>query len=123
MNFTNDMEVLDMDDVINVLIVMGVPVAVTGFFFWLVQRKITQDAHKREQKALERENNSERLMLTMIETTRASIVLGKATARAVQRIPDAHCNGDMDSALAYVDEQQKKQKEFLTELGVHSLYE
>ena len=50
-----------MNEVMNVLIVMGVPVAVTGFFFWLLQRKITKDAHKREQKALEREKNSERL--------------------------------------------------------------
>ena len=119
-----------MEGVLDLLIVMGVPTAVTGFFFWLLQRKLNkeakkqeQEAQKREQKAQEREKNSERLMLTMIETTRASIVLGKATARAVQRIPDAHCNGDMDSALAYVDEQQIKQKEFLTELGVHSLYE
>lgn len=112
-----------MDDVINALIIMGVPTAVTGFFFWLLQRKLTKDAQKRDQKALEREKNSERLMLMMMQSTRAAIVLSKATAKAVQRIPDAKCNGDMDGALAYVDEQQKKQKEFLMEIGVHSLYE
>lgn len=119
-----------MDGVLDLLIVMGVPTAVTGFFFWLLQRKLNkeakkqeQEAQKREQKAQEREKNSERLMVMMMQSTRASIVLSKATARAVQRIPDAKCNGDMDSALAYVDEQQKKQKEFLMEIGVHSLYE
>jgi len=112
-----------MDSIWSVLVAMGVPTAVTGFFFWLLQRKLTKEAQKREQKAVEREKNSERLMLMMMQSTRASIVLSKATAKAVQRIPDAHCNGDMDGALAYVDEQQRKQKEFLMEIGVHSLYE
>ena len=59
----------------------------------------------------------------MMESTNASLVLSKSTARAVQRIPDAKCNGDMDGALADVDEHQQKHKEFLMEIGVHSLYE
>ena len=112
-----------MESVINALIIMGVPTAVTGLFFWILQRSLAKRDQKREQKAAEREKNNERFMLMMMQSTRSAIVLSKATAKAVQRIPDAHCNGDMDGALAYVDEQQKKYKEFLMELGVHSLYE
>ena len=50
-------------------------------------------------------------------------MLGEATARAVQRIPDANCNGDMHQALDYVANVQRKQKDFLMELGIHSIYE
>lgn len=46
---------------------------------------------------------------------------GEATARAVQRIPDAHCNGDMHDALDYAADIKHKQKDFLTRQGVSSL--
>lgn len=46
----------------------------------------------------------------------------RATARAVQRIPDAKCNGDMQTALAVAEELQRKQHQFMERLGVESLY-
>ena len=45
----------------------------------------------------------------------------QATARAVQRIPDAHCNGDMHAALEYATSVKHKQKDFLTKQGVDAL--
>ena len=39
----------------------------------------------------------------------------------MQRIPDAHCNGDMRDALGYAAEVKHKQKEFLAECGIHSI--
>lgn len=97
----------------------GVPTAATGFFIWLLKRYID----KREQKAEERERNREKLDLVLLQSTSAAIALGEATAKAVQRIPDAHCNGDMHAALLYAVEVKNKQKEFLTSLGVHALHE
>ena len=58
-----------------------------------------------------------------VKTTMAAIALGEATARAVQRIPDAHCNGDMTAALQYVKTVKHEEKDFLTGLGIHALYE
>ena len=52
----------------------------------------------------------------------ASIALGEATARAVQRIPDAHCNGDMHAALDYAQRVKHELKDFLTEQGVQAIY-
>ena len=47
--------------------------------------------------------------------------LAEATAVAVQRIPDAHCNGDMHAALEYATSVKHKQKDFLTKQGVDAL--
>ena len=63
----------------------------------------------------------EQLMLKLIEGSWAAIALGEATAKAMQRIPDAHCNGDMHAALDYAAEVKHKQKEFLAECGIHSI--
>lgn len=108
----------------------GVPVAVTGLFFWLIKRQITKHAEDREQKeaaerakALEREKHREKLLLMLTQSIRAVTVLSTATAKAVKNIPDANCNGDMTKALGYVSEVQTAQKDFLMELGIHSIYD
>lgn len=116
--------------IVEILVAAGVPTAITGFFFWLIKRKLDFQAKERqkiaeeqEAKAIAREKNREHLMLMLMQSNRAAIVLGEATARAVQRIPDAHCNGDMHQALEYVASVQKKQKDFLMELGIHAIYD
>lgn len=109
---------------------MGIPSAVTGFCFWLLQRKITRQQEKKDKaeeaqkKAeAERERLREKQELLLIKGVRAAISLGEATAKAVQRIPDAHCNGDMHKALEYAETVKHEQKDFLAEQGVHFLYD
>lgn len=85
------------------------------------QRRAEEAA--REKKEEERERNREEMNRLQVKTTMAAIALGEATARAVQRIPDAHCNGDMHAALDYVKTVKHEEKDFLTGLGVHALYE
>ena len=53
----------------------------------------------------------------------AAVALAEATARAVQRIPDAKCNGDMHAALDYAAKVKHDQKEFLAKQGIHALYD
>ena len=48
--------------------------------------------------------------------------MGEATAEAVQRIPDAHCNGDMHAALKYTRKIKHEQNDFLMEQGIQALY-
>lgn len=112
------------------LVVWGIPTAITGFFFFLLQRKLDRQyadrkksAEEQEERALERDKNQEKLMLALMQSTKAAVVLSEATAKAVQRIPDAHCNGDMTAALAAADKALCKQKDFLLEIGIHSIYE
>ena len=97
---------------------MGIPSAVMGFVMWKLERRIS----KREAEAEEREKAQEKLFILIVQSSGAAIALGEATARAVQRIPDAHCNGDMHAALEYARKVKHEHKEFMTEQSVQALY-
>lgn len=108
----------------------GIPTAITSFAFWLLKRDIEARDKKRDaaeaerdRKAEERDENRMKLEIELIKGNQAALALGEATARAVQRIPDAHCNGDMTNALEYATSIKRSQKDFLMELGLHSLHE
>jgi hypothetical protein len=100
------------------LLAMGIPTTIMGLLVWWLKRYID----KRDQAAMERERDIEKLMLMIIQTSRANNVLAEATARAVQRIPDAHCNGDMTSALERASKIQKEEQEFLMDKGIRHLF-
>ena len=98
---------------------MGIPSAVMGFLVWWLKRHIDKKEAKREEK----EKNTERLMLIMIKESRATNVLATATAKAVQRIPDAHCNGDMTTALERAAKIQEEEKDFVLDQGIKHIIE
>lgn len=107
---------------------MGIPGTIFGFLVWNFQRKITNRDKQREKEedaarknAEEKERDREQLELFLIQSTTAAIALGEATAKAVQRIPDAHCNGDMTKALEYATKAKHEQKDFLTKKGIQAL--
>lgn len=100
------------------LIAMGVPTAIMGLLVWWLKRYID----KRDKRSEERERDLEKLMLMIMQTSRANNVLAEATARAVQRIPDAHCNGDMTSALEKASKIQKEEQEFLINKGIKHIF-
>ena len=78
--------------------------------------------YKRERDQLAQQQlMQEQMMLKLIESNWAAIALGEATAKAVQRIPDAHCNGDMHAALEYAGQIKHNQKEFLAAQGIHAI--
>lgn len=108
-----------MVDVWAILGAAGLPTAITGLLVWWLKRHIDKKDHQRE----EREKNTERLMLIIMQNSRATNVLATATAKAVQRIPDAHCNGDMTTALAEADRIQKEEKDFLMDQGIKHIFE
>ena len=121
---------MDMNYLHTLLLAMSVPSAVTGFCFWLIQRKITRrqeqedKAREKRQKYVdEKEARRDELQYLLIQSVNASIALSEATARAVQRIPDAHCNGDMESALSYATDIKHQQKEFLTKQGIKNIFD
>ena len=121
-------------DVWALIVAMGIPSAVTGFCFWLIQRKIQRRDKEREEKEAreraehqrretEKEKAREDLEVYLVKSINASITLGVATAKAVQRIPDAHCNGDMTKALEFVSDTRKDYRDFLMRQGIHAIYE
>ena len=110
------------------VIMLGIPSAFTGFCFWLLERKIQhreeQDKRDRERRQAEvdRRDKSrkeyERYQISMIS---ASMALSVAVAEAVQRIPDAHCNGEMHAALEYAKRIKGEQKDFLTKMAIENI--
>ena len=111
------------------IILMGIPTAITGFLVWWLKRHIDkrdkeaeERAKKERQAQEEREKNTEMLMLIIMKNSRATNILAEATARAVQRIPDAHCNGDMTAALELASKIQKEEKDFMFDQGIKHIF-
>lgn len=112
--------------IVELLVMMGIPSAITGLLVWWLKRSIDKKDKERERKEEQREKreeNVEKLMLMIMQSTRANTVLAEATARAVQRIPDAHCNGDMKEALEKAEKIQKEEQQFLIDQGVKHIFE
>lgn len=105
-------------DITTLVIAMSIPSAITGFCFWMLEKKIEKRQKEDDKKDAARRQNE----IIIIESVNAAIALGEATARAVQRIPDANCNGDMHSALDYATGIKHKHKNFITEQGIDALY-
>ena len=117
-------------DMTTIVVAASIPSAFTGFCFWLIEQNLKKRAdnekeerEERQKQLDEREQIREKNELCIINSVNAAIALGEATARAVQRIPDAHCNGDMHAALEYASKVKHAQKDFLAKQGINSIYE
>lgn len=105
-------------DIQTIVLAASIPSGITGFCFWMLQRKLTKRQKAEEKKEEARRKNE----TIVIEGVIAAITLGEATAKAVQRIPDAHCNGDMRDALNYATTVKNKHRDFIREQGIDALY-
>lgn len=121
-----------MDTVTSVFLafIACVPSAIMGLFVWFIQRRIKKQDKKRDEEEKQRnaeeakrETAREKQELLLVKGINAAIALGEATAKAVQRIPDAKCNGDMHRALDYAEKVKREQRDFLDEQGIIHLYE
>lgn len=124
--------------------ICGIPsaltVAIVGFFVWLLERSIVkretaraeEEARREKARAAEdakleaertkQENSRKIFEKNLLASTNAALALGEATARAVQRIPDAHCNGDMHAALNYAAKIKHEQRDFLAAQGIDNIF-
>lgn len=114
-----------MTEAIVCAIIAGLAAVVVGIINAISQRKakseLENEIQRQQQSAAEKEAARKEFEIHMIQGIIASNSLGEATARAVQRIPDAHCNGDMDAAL---EEERRVKKEiqlFLTQQGINNI--
>lgn len=105
--------------ILEFLAATGILSAVMGMLVWMLKRHID----KRDAKQDKRTKNIEALMMLMLKDSRSTNILATATAKAVQRIPDAHCNGDMTEALRQAEKIQKEEKDFFTQQGLEHLFE
>lgn len=99
-----------MDTMAAILLSAGIPSAIFACLVRRLEKKIEEKDEAREEHEY-----------LIIKSVNASIALGEATAKAVQRIPDAHCNGDMHAALDYAVEVKHEQKEFLSKQALKAI--
>lgn len=105
-------------DMTALVVAMSIPSAITGFCFWMLEKHLDKKEKVHAQRELAREKSE----ILMVKSIGAAIALGEATAEAVARIPDAHCNGDMHAALEYARKVKHEQKDFFVEQSVHEIY-
>ena len=99
-----------MEWLIRIIAAPGIPTAITGLLLRHLEKRMDEKDRAREQHEY-----------LIVKSINASMALGEATAEAVQRIPDAHCNGDMHAALEYARKVKHEQKDFLNKQAVHSI--
>ena len=100
-----------------VVVAAGIPSALVGLLIRRLNRHIDQrDAEKDVKEAARLKHETMLIKLSM-----ASLSLGEATAEAVQRIPDAHCNGEMREALDFAKSAKIEYREFEREQTARSL--
>ena len=99
------------------LIAAGVPSAVVGFGIWWIEHRL----EKRQEHEEENEKNRQRFETAVIKLLDADYTLSLATARAVQRIPDAKCNGDMEAAIIKASKDMSEFNAFLRDRAVEKL--
>lgn len=100
------------------IVAMGIPSAITGLLVW----KFKKDIDERDKAKEKRDDDRHKLMLMMMKTGHANYVLSSAIAMAIQRIPDAHCNGDMKAALAEATKLQQEEQDFLVDKGTEHIF-
>ena len=93
-----------------IVVALGLPGTIVGILTKRIERKLDNRADARVHHEV-----------MLIEMTMASLSLAEATAEAVQRIPDAHCNGDMHEALNNAKQVTAKYREFEREQTVKSI--
>ena len=113
------METITIESLILALLAaMSIPSAVTGFLMWRLQKRI----EARDARNEERQRDIEKMILFTAQNSRATYTVAEATAKAVQRIPDAHCNGDMTEALQRAKKLQMDEQQFLIDQGVKRIF-
>lgn len=102
-------------DIGQLVAIMGIPSAITGFCFWMLQRHMT----KRDEELDRREKAREKNEVLLVRSVGAAIALGEAAATALK---NGHANGETEAALEYARQVKHEQKDFLTEQGIRSMY-
>ena len=102
-------------DIAQLVALMGIPSAITGLCFWLIQRRLT----KRDEELDRRDAARERNEVLLVRSVVSAIALGEATATALK---NGHANGETEAALEYAKRIKHEQKDFLTEQGIHAIY-
>lgn len=97
------------------VIAMSIPSGITGFCFWLLEKKLD----KREKERKKAEETREQQEFLMVKSIGAAIALGEASAIALK---NGHTNGETEAALEYARKVKHEQKDFLEKQGIAAIF-
>lgn len=100
---------------LELLALLGLPSAVTGFCFWWLKGYIDKKEKVQEEQEATRLKNE----VLLVKSIGASIALGEATAIAIK---NGKCNGETEAALEYAQRIKHEQRDFLHEQGIKNIY-
>ena len=100
-----------------IIMMMGLPSAITGLLVWWLKRYIDKKEKEREVRL----DRFEDLIDLVMRTNRANNILATATAKAVQRMPEAQCNGDMSTALEEAAKIDIEEQNFFYKQGIEHI--
>ena len=106
-------------EIAELIMLFGIPSTITGLGVWWFKRRVEAS----EKTSQEQQENIEALIMMIVQSSKANQIGIQAIARAVQRIPDAKCNGDMTAALAEMEKIQAQEKQFLINKGIKYIFE
>ncbi|MEA4831011.1 hypothetical protein SDC9_159448 [bioreactor metagenome] len=118
------------NDILTNLIFPIIVAACVAFFSYVSSKrqkeyeKQTAELKKKfeakEKAAEEREKRQEEFMVLLVKMGGASLALGEANSIALQ---SGKCNGETHKALEYAQQVKHENKDFLTSMGVKSIFE
>lgn len=103
-------------DIGHLVVIVGLPTAITGFCFWWIEHKLTKGEDSRRKA----EQTRDEATLLMLKSINASISLGEQTAKSIKRL-DPQCNGEMEKALDYARRVKHNQSDFFLNQGVQNI--
>ena len=113
-----------------IVVLAALPTGAVTLGVYFIQRSIEKRDKKQESERQARQQEVDRRdqqrqdnEFMTLKCVMASLDLAEATAKAVQRIPDAHCNGDMTQALEKAAKVRQQQEEFVERAGISSIYQ
>lgn len=93
-----------------------IPSIVSGIGLYAISHSMSNHQEKLKKQEADHIKSEDHILNTLIATAEGT----EAIARAIQRIPDAHCNGDMKAAIEKVESSLSEQRAFLREKAVES---
>lgn len=98
------------------IICAAVPSLISGVGLSVISSNLKKHQENRMKQEADHIKSEDHILNTLIATAEGT----EAIARAIQRIPDAHCNGDMKAAIEKVESSLSEQRAFLREKAVEA---
>ena len=105
-----------MEPILINILCAAIPSLVSGVGLSVISNNLKKHQENQMKQEADHIKSEQHVLNTLIATAEGT----EAIAKAVQRIPDAHCNGDMKAAIEKVEKTLSSQRDFLREKAVEA---